>query len=565
MFRPMDSQTSMDESHFWMPDASRKRLEKMWPEVFRTQVLKAIPESAFASLYHAMLGRPNFPVAILVALSILKEMLDLTDEALMDSFRFDLRFHYALGLRLEDTELSVRTLYYFRGKVVETPAISKTFEQVTDRIVEILGLNTGDQRLDSTHIRSNMANLTRLGLFTKTMEQFLDRLEKSFPDRFKALPKIFKDRYGERPGYFADVRGSQSKRRLGAAAKDLWALVDRFRADDDVCRIRAYKLMERLLDDQCVINTNVEEDPLMLKELEEITPDTPQNPPDSDDVSEGRGQPGNEPVALKEPKEIASDTLQNPSDPDATYDGHKGQGYQVQICETCHKDNPIQVITHVEVEQAHVSDQNATISTIDALGARGHKPARLFADTNYNSGDNLLEAAEREVELMAPTPGKVDPDMLMLGDFVIDYGALEVQACPEKFQPVKNTVGSDGETRNIQFDRDQCAACDVAEECPAGNRDGRLRVHPTNIAIAYSRAREETDTFKEDYKIRSGIESTNAEGKTAHGLGKLWSRELTRVTFAGTMKTLAINVKRFMRHQCAQILVIGGKPVPNQA
>lgn len=101
----------MDEAHWWMPEISLKRLETTWPEVFRTQVLKAIPESAFASLYHAVLGRPNFPVAILISLSILKEMLDLTDEALMDSFRFDMRFHYALGLRLEDTELSVRTLW----------------------------------------------------------------------------------------------------------------------------------------------------------------------------------------------------------------------------------------------------------------------------------------------------------------------------------------------------------------------------------------------------------------------------------------------------------------------
>ena len=125
MFCLMDTQTSMDEAHFWMPEASRKQLEQTWPMVFRTQVLRAIPESAFASLYHKILGRPNFPVAILIALSILKELLDLTDQALMDSFRFDMRFHYALGLRVEDTELSVRTLYYFREKVVNSGGASQ--------------------------------------------------------------------------------------------------------------------------------------------------------------------------------------------------------------------------------------------------------------------------------------------------------------------------------------------------------------------------------------------------------------------------------------------------------
>ena len=35
----------------------------------------------------------------------------------------------------------------------------------------------------------------------------------------------------------------------------------------------------------------------------------------------------------------------SPSDPDATYDAHKGQGYQVQIAETCSPENEVQLIT----------------------------------------------------------------------------------------------------------------------------------------------------------------------------------------------------------------------------
>jgi hypothetical protein len=89
MFRPMDKQLSLDESHFLIPAVCLERLKATWPQIFRTQVLKMIPESDCAPLYSADMGRPNFPVAKLVGLSVLKEMLDLTDEALMDSFRFD--------------------------------------------------------------------------------------------------------------------------------------------------------------------------------------------------------------------------------------------------------------------------------------------------------------------------------------------------------------------------------------------------------------------------------------------------------------------------------------------
>lgn len=591
----MDRQGSLLESHFFMPDNLREELQRTWPEVFRTQVIKMIPEDAFAALYHAFNGRPNFPVAVLVGLSILKEMLDLTDEALMNSFRFDLRFHYALRLDLEDTAMSVRTLYNFRARVVGSPAVSATFERVTDQIIAILGLKTGEQRLDSTHIRSNMANLTRLGLFVRTIEQFLARLLKSYPDRFEALPKIFKERYGERPGHFGDVRSTQGQRRLNVVAKDLWSLVDRFRADADINRMHAYKLLRRLLDEQCVVAKDEQETSVDVKDLAEVISDQPQNPDDqqgADDhlvtggvpiaLEEPKAveltQPQNSddqqsandhahaddaPVTPKQPKEVASNTLQSPSDPDATYSGHKGKGYQIQICETCHEDNPIQVITYAYVEPAHESDHRATLPTIDALEKRDIRPDRLFADTNYNSGQNLLDAAGRGVELVAPTPGQANPDMFRLRDFNIDYNELEVTACPKGFQPVRNTLGSDGLTHNLQFDRDHCACCDMAGLCPAGKQSGHLRVGPEEIAlefaIDFSRDREETPAFKEDYKTRAGIESTNAEGKTAHGMGKLWTRGLPRVRFAGAMKVLAINVKRFMRYICVRNLELAGK------
>ncbi|HLE17708.1 MAG TPA: hypothetical protein VI728_05415, partial [Syntrophales bacterium] len=78
-------------------------------------------------------------------------------------------------------------------------------------------------------------------------------------------------------------------------------------------------------------------------------------------------------VTVKEPKEILSSSLQNPSDPDAGYDAHKGQGYQVQVMET-YCDSPdeairektLNLITHVEVEPAHVSDVHALIPALES-------------------------------------------------------------------------------------------------------------------------------------------------------------------------------------------------------
>jgi hypothetical protein len=407
----------------------------------------------------------------------------------------------------------------FRARVARSEAVGATFDEVTDQIIKALGLNTGQQRHDSTHLRSNMANLTRLGLFTRTIEHFLGGLAKGFPDRHAELPEEIRTRYGERNGRFADARASEGRRRLETAAADLWFLVVRFRGDDAVATLPEFRLLERLLAEQC-----------------------------RTDGGDGAA------VILKEGKEIPSDSLQSPFDSEASYDGHKGAGYQAQLSETCVEDNPIQVLTRVEVEPAHLSDQHAIIPALNDLEKREIAPERMFADTAYNSGDNMIAAAELGVELMAPTPGKADPDGIGLGHFDLDLKKLRVRACPEGLPPVRSRLGKDGRTRNLRFDAERCAVCPLVDDCPAGRDGGRLRVHPRDIATAYSRAREESEPFKKAYAIRAGIESTNAECKTAHRLGKVWTRGLFRVAFAVRMKALACNVKRFLRYSCAQLL-----------
>ena len=80
----------------------------------------------------------------------------------------------------------------------------------------------------------------------------------------------------------------------------MYSLICQFKDHEDVSSMHSFKLLLRILNEQCQI--------------------------------EGSGDDCR--VTVKEPKTIPSDSLQNPSDPDASYSGHKGQGYQVQIMET---------------------------------------------------------------------------------------------------------------------------------------------------------------------------------------------------------------------------------------
>jgi len=519
MFVKNNPQQSIFQSCVMMSDPLRKKLVASWAEVFRNEILPYIPEDAFAHLYCDDNGRPNFPIALLVGLGLIKELRNLTDAQLFEAFHFDLLVHHALGIASGEVTLSERTLYNFRARAAGDPAVLQVFESLTDRMISALALCTDVQRLDSTQVSSNMVHLSRLALFVQTLERFLAQLAAEHAAR---LPDAIQERYLERAGYFADATGANSRRRLGQAAQDVAFLVDRFEADPQVRDLPAYCLLVRLFREQCAVQTDN----------------------------------GERVVVLKEPADIASDSLQAPSDPDATYSHHKGKGYQVQISETCHPDNPVELITHVAVEGAHESDHNALLPCIEATHKRGIGPNQLLADTVYSSGDNLVAAAEMGVDLVAPTPGTVDPDNLSLADFTFQDDSMDIAHCPEGHHPICQGPNRKGDHQIVRFDAILCQACECAGSCPASKNNATLRFSIQDYALALSRAREQTAEFKQFYKLRSGVEATNAALKTAHGFAKLWTRGRDRVTFAVLMKTLALNFKRYARVRCAQMAMV---------
>lgn len=523
MFRKKDPQFSLFEAYHYLPEAKKRRLEGSWAHVFRNEVMPMIPEDEFKHLYCEDNGRPNEPVSILVALSVIKEMDDLTDEQLLDSYYFDTRYQYALAVTPEEAYIAPRTLYYFRERVVGDKAISKVFDAVTERIIKILSLHLGKQRLDSTHIRSNMANLSRLQLFVRTIETFLKRLKKAYPDKVDALPQEIRKRYLEREGYFADSRSSEVRRRLNDCAKDLLYLIDLFCDDENVKNLYSYKHLQRLFNEQCEV------------------------------AREGEGDKEKVTITLKD--KVSSTSLQNPSDPDATY-GHKGKGYQVQIAETCDKENKdkgVQVITHVEVQGAHESDQNSSTPIIEGLKEKGLRPDTLYADAGYGSGENIIEAEEHGVKLMAPIEAGAKPkgDRLTLIDFTISEDGTHVIRCPEGKDPFRHRKGKDPHKVDAFFKKEVCNSCKELSRCPVSQhkRHNKLSFTKKDLIVARRRVEQETPEFKEDYKIRSGCEATNSELKRKHVMDKVWTRGKERVAFAVFMKVTACNIKRFMRQR----------------
>jgi hypothetical protein len=563
----------MFEAEFLLPAAKAGRLQKSWAHGFRTVMLEAVDEEPFREVFKSATGRPNKSVRLLIGLLLLKEMNDLTDEETLENLDYNLLWHYALAVAPSDAHTCQRTLHSFRVLLMEQERARKVFVDVTLALARAGKINLAKQRLDSTHIVSNIARLSRLGLFVETVTHFLRVLRRERFEAFAQVGAAVVERYLDRAGSFADARREEVQRKLLAVAKDVHALLVGFAAVGDVSELEAYRSLKRLFDEQCELKAD---DPPADGAGEPTT-----GPPAGDvegggasgtpgAPAGGRGSAGKAHtdlrVILRAAKLIRSDSLQSPHDPDVTY-GRKGKGYEAQLVETYGDDNPFQLITGVDITPANASDQAATIPMLDRLTADGMKPTLLLADTAYGSGANIVSAAIRDVDLYAPvqdpTPTGMKPEAsVSIEDFAIVSTCDEVVACPGGHAPVRQQYESG--VLHAVFDGTVCAGCPLAHRCPTRVKKGdrHLRVGSAAAATAMRQADQRHLTFLSEYRKRSGIESTNHEIKGRHGLGSLRIRRKSRVLLAALFKALAVNVKRASRHYATCLRV--GDPCPSR-
>lgn len=543
MFRETDDQFSMFEAQHIIPAAKRKRLTKTWAHWINAHLLPAIDEEPFREHYGTT-GRPNKSVKVLLVLLLLQHIEDLTDAQVIEHFEFHLLWHHATGVEPADAHVCQKTLHNFRVLLMRTGLMERVFADLVRMLAEANDIKLTRQRLDSTHITSNIATRTRLGLFVETIEHFMRELKRRAPDELDAIEETIRKRYIDREGYFADTKSADSRRRLGVAAQDLAVLVARFEPHDEIATWESFGLIQRLLAEQCI-------------------------------VADG------EPVELKPPTDISPDTLQSPHDPDATY-GRGGKGYRAQLAETCHPDNPFELVTSAELTDAHTSDQTQAVPMLQKLDENGVAPDEMFADQGYGSGANIVASARMDVDLTCPVadpngPPKTDrwlgegtaidsnaesPEArpATLADFQTTKRYDAITACPAGHAPVE--ARQKRGRLYARFDTERCDGCPFAESCPARRlRDGGRSISRKAKAFATAQRQREQRTvaFKESYRIRSGAESLMAEGKGKHGLARPRVRGRPRMRLKLFLVASAINVKRTFAHFVRQLVEVDGE------
>jgi hypothetical protein len=505
-------QDRLFDSYQAMIPANQKWLQENWPGVFRHVILEQLPVETLRQHFHPTLGRPSEELYSLAGLLLLLEMFNWTKEQAAAAYRFHHEVHYALNLEPTDHELSIRTLERYQRFYEQDDLGQQVMHRVTTRLVEVLQIRIDQQRLDSTHVYSDMAQLGRTRLMGVAIKRFLTQVKRHDPPAYANLPEALRQRYApsEHQLFGAVAKDKESRRLLRQqVAEDLQQLLRQFADQPAHANRRCYRAMERIFQEQC----EVQEDQVTVKD------------------------------------KTGGTVMQNPSDPDATYDGHKGPGYQVQLAETCHPGNEVQLITCALPQTAVVADEKSVPAVLQDLQAAQLLPEQMLADMPYNSEDNVQCAESYGVELVGPMPGVAPAeraDDLNLDDFVIDEQTEQVLCCPDGQTPMSSVHHpATGKTRTT-MPAGLCARCAFRPQCPVQEGPDGYRLEHTakQRRMAGRRREQDTEVFRERYRRRSGIESTNSALKRRTGLGRLRVRGRPRVFQAIYLKVAGWNILR---------------------
>jgi hypothetical protein len=475
----------------------RNRLASSWAHLFQSEVLPILfrNEDRYAMLY-GNTGRPNFSVARVLGLCLLQELNSLSDQQALDTFSFDIRWRYALDISDDEDYLSRRSLVEFRRRLAdkdpEMKLLRNVFDNIRDTAIKKLGLSSSNQRLDSTHIISNIRVRGRIDLFTNTLTLFLKSLDE---ERFSRVPQSIQQWHSSEPEGWFGLGPAEHKIKLDGLAQYLYELIILFEKDDELISHDPYQLLVRLFNEQC-----------------EFT---------NDQSSNGESSK----VQVKKKSEGA--TLQSPYDPDASC-GHKGPGYSLHITETCNNPETTEIITDYEVHGAARSDMGKALPVVERLDAAGLKPKTLFADGGYPSVPTALKIVKQDIEFMSPVNrSRLSDDIVSRDLFQFDSEGLATE-CPMGHSPTDHRTLSHNNTTSSSlhaiFDGDTCRSCTMLDQCPVrapnhrdrgcGTRDTvgafRLEITPEIRLRDHMYSIQKTTEWKDRYKIRSGIEATNS-------------------------------------------------------
>ena len=506
-----------------LTEKEKKVVLGSWAKPFADIIFPSIHEDSFAVLYSDNKAtRPNTPINIVVGAMIIKEIVGMTDNEVLESLSCDIRMQYALHTTsYAEQPMSDRTFSRFRQRLYEYEL--ETGEDLmkeellfqADKIAKFMELQPYLKRMDSLMIASACKDMTRLEVIYVTVANLVNAVHRIGGDELLQGMEHYLNSDDQNRVIYHNQAEDRIKK-MQAMVEDCATLLERL--GEGVSELPEYSLAVRMLDDQSVI-----------------------------------GDDGKR--IAKNSHDIEPDSMQNPSDPEATYrkKGGKGhKGYVANIVQT-YDEKGAAVITDYSFQQNSYSDVDfgkEAIKVIAETVSEGDTTkTELIADGAYASEENRALAKYNDISFITTSLTGTKPPEIF-ADFVINYEEHRVEQCPKGNEPESQSWNPLRDTYRAVMGKDQCANCPHRSECKA-----QITKYHAFVTVSASRV-EHAKTVKEiaseayaKYRnSRNAIEGLPSVLRRRYHVDDIPVFGLLKSKLFFGFKIAAINVKNLLKY-----------------
>lgn len=495
----------------------REMVEKTEEYAFYKLIFRNIKEDQFSCLYCQDNGRPNSPVNAMISALIIKEKKNWSYRELFKQLQFNLAVRSSIGLfSIGDLPFNEATLFNFQNRLKDycfqtgVNLFEEVFNDLTKSQLRELKLKTEIARTDSFLINSNIKKYGRLQLILEVVLRLYRILSEDDQNRFSSRFSTYTKQNSEH--YIYHLKGSDLSHEFEKISNLYYWL-----------KTNLSSYYEETMEYRIFIR--------VYEEHFRITDDNK--------------------LELVLGAAIKSDSLQSPDDEEATFrrkNGEQHQGYLGNVVETCHPDNPVNLIVDASTHPNNVDDSVVLNERLEDICEKLPDLEELHFDGAYGSeaNDELFE--ENEITpVQTAVRGR---------NAAVEMEVEEVES--EVFQvtcPNDQAVTSKSTRTRYKalFNKDICSTCPLSSRCPTvKQKKGYVFYFDIEYYRCKQRHRQRLKIPPEHGNLRSNVEATVFEFIHKTKKHKLKVRGIFKVSLFVFSSTIGINFGRIYRYLLSQ-------------
>lgn len=497
--------------HNHLSERKLKGLQNSKEKAFYNIIYSNIEEKSFSVLYSEKKSRPNAPINTMVSALILKTHKGLTYKEMFEQIDYDLRMRTALGLSdFEKTPFSEPTIFDFQNRInaygLETGInlFELVFDRLTKKQLEVLKVKTDIQRSDSFLAASNIRNYSRVQLLVEVILRFYRILSEEEKKNYKKLFSPYVKKTSHKFIYNLERNDIPKQlEKLGVISQKILNDFKDAYGDREI-----YKILERVFGEHYSLDKKR--------------------------------------VKVKEAEELHSGILQSPDDLDATYrkkGTQKSKGQVINVTETAHPDNELNLIDDISIEKNNTSDSEILNFRIEIIKEKTPDLDELHTDGAYGSESNDKKMEQLEIaHIQTAVKGRKSEV------------EIEIEESDENYKvscPSQQVTSEQTRKRNkANFDISICNDCSLKEICSTQiQKNQRVLYFTKEDHLKNKRRRAIAELPLERRKIRPNVEATVNEFRQAmNNKGKLKVRGKFKTEVYAYTMGIAINFGRIFRY-----------------